>query len=341
VFFVAAMSSASYSPPDGVITHVKSSVLHLAEDELDQEPDQLPMPESIYGAGMAYLVQITLTSNPRVHMMNFVVMLSVVANILCQAYVLYCVKMYICRPSVMAIRGQYQEFEDSAFDDGVFKVSLFEDMAEDEKVSLCQFPLSQPEFFMVILVMWTAYAAIDITETVELCLNWLSIKTCTGRHALTNLDAAETEEAGSEGSIVLQGASKTLKAVALILILLPKLMIAIVLWWIGARWLTSTTSFEDLIMNAVALAFITDLDEIVFEALVPKDAKRSVEKHSIEVPPSGDRNTRLTRNLYVYLFKAFCIITIPCVYMRVQRVLPGYKFDVAGACEAWAKDGDP
>merc|ERR1740130_1109111 len=55
-----------------------------------------------------------------------------------------------------------------------------------------------------------------------------------------------------------------------VLAIIPKLLIAMFLFWIGMRWLTSTDSFGDLIMNALALEFVLNIDELFFNSFFPE-----------------------------------------------------------------------
>jgi len=51
---------------------------------------------------------------------------------------------------------------------------------------------------------------------------------------------------------------------------LMRLSIAVGLLYAGCRWLAGTTSITELILNAVALAAVLEIDEMVFAALMPK-----------------------------------------------------------------------
>merc|ERR1711862_1038449 len=52
----------------------------------------------------------------------------------------------------------------------------------------------------------------------------------------------------------------------------------------GSLWLAKTTDIENIVLNAAALAFILDVDEILYEALVPGSVKalgRALEPFSL------------------------------------------------------------
>lgn len=46
-------------------------------------------------------------------------------------------------------------------------------------------------------------------------------------------------------------------------VIIPKVLVAMGLWWFGCKFLLGSEEDSDLILNAVALAFILDIDEII------------------------------------------------------------------------------
>mmetsp|Transcript_96534 Transcript_96534/g.300625 ORF Transcript_96534/g.300625 Transcript_96534/m.300625 type:complete len:687 (-) Transcript_96534:47-2107(-) len=77
------------------------------------------------------------------------------------------------------------------------------------------------------------------------------------------------------------GALASLSTGRLALILFANLVrasIALVLLYAGVNWLSSTTSIEDLVLNAAALGFVMDLDEHLFETTVPASVFAFVQK---------------------------------------------------------------
>lgn len=61
------------------------------------------------------------------------------------------------------------------------------------------------------------------------------------------------------------------------LIRLSRLAIAVALLYAGVLWLAGTTSITDLILNAVALSAILQVDEMVFTALMPKKIQINIQ----------------------------------------------------------------
>lgn len=76
-----------------------------------------------------------------------------------------------------------------------------------------------------------------------------------------------------------------LKIWTTVTVFLPKLVIAMVLWYIGAGWLTATEGIDNLVLNSLALTFICEVDELLFRACVSEVAKSCLEKTKMPLPP--------------------------------------------------------
>merc|ERR1712129_536531 len=97
-----------------------------------------------------------------------------------------------------------------------------------------------------------------------------------------------------------------------------------------------------------ALAFIVELDELIYHTAVPEDVMCMVDSYKVarepdEQPEQGDGEAKKCR-LFVRrmgtLIGTIAFVTIfPYVYMHyLQQVLPGYKWDVHEHCEHHVAD---
>jgi len=322
---------------------------HLERRETHPLPDAQDLPESIYGAAMMATLRSSQTKHAAsaVHGVTSLVFICLVFNILMQFYVLYCTKLYVCTPAVNAVRALYAKFHREVFEDGVLSMELFGEFEDVE--ALCQIPLSQPLFFLSILVVWTCTCWVDLSESVQYLQLWFMLD----RPEKGQKTKVET----TDDTVVATSASLQTKATVICCVLLPKIGIACYLWLLGARWLVATTSFQDLMLNAVALSFITGLDELIYSAVFPEDIKALVQMYKIARPgpesvasPSkaatvgGDdahtvimrRHSRQTlKRIFCMLLTMLSLLVLPMIYMRfLQQVLPGYKWDVHGPCES-------
>merc|ERR1719401_2196783 len=86
----------------------------------------------------------------------------------------------------------------------------------------------------------------------------------------------ETEEDDDEIWIV--SLTPFVRWALLLMILVPKLLIGAALMMLGMIWLSATESFGELILNAVALEFVINIDDHLFEALLPKSYREDMLK---------------------------------------------------------------
>eukprot|EP00930_Biecheleria_cincta_P071705 TRINITY_DN59171_c0_g1_i1.p1 TRINITY_DN59171_c0_g1~~TRINITY_DN59171_c0_g1_i1.p1 ORF type:complete len:453 (-),score=65.05 TRINITY_DN59171_c0_g1_i1:48-1406(-) len=68
------------------------------------------------------------------------------------------------------------------------------------------------------------------------------------------------------------------KVTNFVMVLVPKLYLWIILVDVGTLFLMETAGIEDMIMNAIALAFVLEMDELVFETLFSQFAKDLLEQ---------------------------------------------------------------
>merc|ERR1739845_13727 len=71
------------------------------------------------------------------------------------------------------------------------------------------------------------------------------------------------------------------------LLLLPKLFVNFCLCYVGWIWLTATDSVPDLILNCVALGFVVNIDELLFEGLVPETMQNNIKITNLSLPGSA------------------------------------------------------
>uniref|UniRef100_A0A7S1LBA6 Uncharacterized protein n=1 Tax=Alexandrium catenella TaxID=2925 RepID=A0A7S1LBA6_ALECA len=290
-------------------------------------------PESIYGAGMSFIVQSVSTTERPVHGLSLLIGLALVGNIVLQISAIWSVKVYITTPAVFQTRKLYAEFESMAYIDGVFSQDAFDDWDVLKKRRLCALPFSQPVFSLMILFIWTMAFVIEVKHTVLFAIWWQQLPKSEG--ADVTLEMHE-----ESGTVLVSAASSRTKASIFGLILIPKMIIAVILWWLGARWLCATTNLQDLVLNAVALAFIIELDEMTFQAIVPHRAIRTLSTFRLSVPPANGNSSRKVYKWIAQMVGKFAVmILVPLAYMLFfQQVLPGYRFDVHEPCAGFLEE---
>lgn len=80
----------------------------------------------------------------------------------------------------------------------------------------------------------------------------------------------------------------------LMFVVIPRILVAFLLGGVGVRFLGSSQSCSDMLLNSLALAFILDLDEMFYSVFVPRRVK-CVVKNLEAMPVKPQRLIRMTR----------------------------------------------
>ncbi|CAE7806129.1 unnamed protein product [Symbiodinium sp. CCMP2456] len=243
--------------------------------------------EDLYGLAIASIVRDTRSfcrgyssAGLMIARMGVSVMILVLVLIL-QIYLMAELKALVTSVAVNQIRSVYDRYEiimygnDTArmartangFHRGrepYFDPQNFEKLDEEDKEQVCQIPLSQPTFFMTLLTIWTFTVVADIRKAID---TWVRIVRITP--TIDSMKDSMEQAEGSDEEFVIIGLTAPVKITLSIVLFLPRLVVDIYLLWLGCRWLTATPSFEDVILNAVALEFILVLNNVIFSTVVP------------------------------------------------------------------------
>lgn len=87
-----------------------------------------------------------------------------------------------------------------------------------------------------------------------------------------------TDEDATDVRFVLAGMPLKWKVTNVLMVLLPKMYIWLLMVDTGTTFLMETAEIEDMIVNAIALSFILEVDEMIFQALFSDTAKDILEE---------------------------------------------------------------
>merc|ERR1712151_996027 len=143
-------------------------------------------------------------------------------------------------------------------------------------------------------------------------------------------DAIELRESESR-SVTILGLPCWMKALLVSLVLLPRILVAGILLWLGSRWLTATADLEDVLLNALSLEFILFLREPLYKVFVSNRNKHETINTYI-LPVSGQ--TPASTCFFIGTFW-WGLAAVGWAFFYVsygQVVLEDYKWDVATVC---------
>jgi len=268
--------------------------------------------------------------------------------VLVQLYVLFTVKTFVTSPAVRSIRMVYDEYQktmyhghvqDSGFGFALgiggptgkyFDPSQFDTLSGDMKGSVCLIPFSQPGYLSVILLVWMLSVIGELRQCATLG-QWL--------YDIPNVDGLEdmVDERGPDTHIVV-GLPRMMKTGITCIVLIPRSLTAILLAWLGCRWLTATMDFTEVLINCIALEFVIKLNGLIYTQLVSDRSKR--DNRNLKMDMEHNHGARPSAFAFVGTAAwAFGAIAWIYVYINfLQLVLPGYQWDVRGPCTPWVKE---
>lgn len=184
--------------------------------------------------------------------------------------------------------------------------------------------LSGDVICMLAMFVWVTSMATELRRTVH-------------DMGLVVVSLPRTEEVKYElrqGRYIITGVKTVQKAFSVMMVILPRTLIAVFLLWYGLIYLAGTINIDDLLLNAVALEFVKNIDELLFEALVPRRMAAMVSNMAIQIyvsrhhtllpnelregrldftgllPPETKRGLSLSLQSFYALFRVFYIAGI-------------------------------
>jgi len=158
-------------------------------------------------------------------------------------------------------------------------------------------------FFVPCTWVFVASVMKEIIDTMDMCeLILFRVPTVEGHTQILKY------RTGADGNIELAsgGMSKPRKALLSLIVLLPRLGLAIAMLLVGGTFLLTAGSNTDLLMNCLAANFILDSDELVFAFLTPAKTQRLIEA----IPPfETDKLTWMQGILRRFSFLAKLILS--------------------------------
>lgn len=276
-----------------------------------------------------------------------------------QVFLLHSVQKFLVSKSVYEIRNHYGEFEmvmhgnvsehcqmtAHGFCRGMpefFDESLFANLNEDLQSAVCHIPLSHPIFCGTILVMWTI-TILGQFRKLNQQFNSIILRTNTDKGniygSITSTGAKDDPEHPCDAcdldpsTFYIGRLSICIKVTLFFCVFVPRLLMHGCLLWIGCRWLLATTAFDELVLNAVALAFILELGELIYASLAPVTSKKILAKTRALQPYT---KRCIAPGLLILTGYVLIVVGWVAVFMLyLQDVLPGYAWDVHNVCEAW------
>lgn len=135
-------------------------------------------------------------------------------------------------------------------------------------------PVCEADFELLILatIIFNTYNVGEMLETFDIAV-WI--------HSFETVQDYQQLALSKEDMHVVSGLTTPFKWCVYLLICLPKLILGVLLAYYGTGYLLVSDSNNDIILNCTALTFITQIDELIYDAMVPASVKCCID----EIPP--------------------------------------------------------
>ncbi|CAE8627153.1 unnamed protein product [Polarella glacialis] len=304
------------------------------EEELEQQ--EIDIPEDIYGAAILSIVRdihVVQSGEWRDEEVQLCLvqatfsLLLLVVNLGMQFSLLFFIYTYVVAPSVHVVQDQYTQFHAQVFDaDGIFLPELWSEY--DGRESLCILGMSNHQFYSMVIFLWVLLIVREFRTTERLFRDFLLMPTCSNNLGMC-------EQKGSSCRVV--ALTSTTRAVLVVVIIVPKVVICITLMMLGCQWLTATTSFTDLVMNSIAMEFVTNIDEALYISILPVSHRKLAADINFVVWKK--RTSSLSNEFRAFQRSAAYLIVsvgfVICYSGFLQNVLPPDLTDLAEQCEVY------
>lgn len=153
-----------------------------------------------------------------------------------------------------------------------------------------------PNVRYMCIVIYIGYMLSDLIDSIYMTMWWKRITNWnpnSRRFELVN-DDGESDEDVNEVAQTMMNCSWKFKLYVYVCVLLPKYCVTLALLIIGAGFIVNTDSNENLILNALALGFIIELDEMMYEGLLGTRLQQFVSKTPVINIKGTDRDATWT-----------------------------------------------
>mmetsp|Transcript_64393 Transcript_64393/g.168547 ORF Transcript_64393/g.168547 Transcript_64393/m.168547 type:complete len:430 (-) Transcript_64393:170-1459(-) len=259
-----------------------------------------------------------------------------VANLLLQFAMIRYISGYVVEPAVRNVQLSYHHFHANVFDkEGNLKQDAWDDYAW--KADVCQTPMADPTFYYLIILLWTLRILDELRIMHRFFDEVTQIRGCTlAKHMVVFVDTKDNDcELG--GRCLITHLTVWMRWILLLFVFVPRAVIALTLLVLGCRWLSASANFADMVLNALALVFVTDVDEMLYQAVLPIALKKQIEDTNwffIQEPKTRKQVESSEWNMYartvMWLVAMFAFMYLYCQHL--QTVLPFGLQDVREHC---------
>lgn len=273
------------------------------------------------------------------------VLVVLIVNLILQLSFVYWITQNVLLFRVASMQQEYRRFHSQAFISGQFDQQTFDSLGQ-LRSSLCKLSMSQPLFMSACIFLWASRCVNEfrmISRVQEELGNLPSLPPGVSTAHMAHETRERIGNSLVEVKIQIVCLNRSTKWWLYTFIIIPRYIIASVLLAMGTAFLTATESFTDLILNSLAMAFIYDIDELLLKVFLPNRLRKILNYTKISSPPPTKLLKTDVRGLVARSYRKSLlalVVTIASIFLwlYLQPILPGYKWDVHSACQSFLQE---
>lgn len=328
------------------------------EDEDLKDGEDVDLPGDVYGATIFSVIHdsVELMSGHDHDSLAFWINLVRVIFVVTSLVFNYCLQLSllvwsytaVVAPAVRNVQQLYKEYHEECFDtDGSFNEAKWEEWDSSKHEALCGMVISSFWFLYLMLCLWWMTMLNEFRKTDRI---WRKF------HAMPSTKDYERQiQRDEDGTQRVKRIVCEVRWFLYIVLILPKHVVSVGLLILGTWWLVSTESFGDLILNALALGFVIEIDELIFEAMFPAFMAEQIEKVKLWRRRSPDpKEYQRVQWEHIRRSGIYWLVILVGVFVYLSflqalpfvGVLPGYASDIqctgywqnqkTMVCNSWA-----
>eukprot|EP00811_Abedinium_folium_P033369 NODE_6338_length_1681_cov_5.433719.p1 GENE.NODE_6338_length_1681_cov_5.433719~~NODE_6338_length_1681_cov_5.433719.p1 ORF type:complete len:369 (+),score=61.81 NODE_6338_length_1681_cov_5.433719:139-1245(+) len=313
----------------------------VSAEEVDEEGYDVDLPEDMYGAVMYSVIfdffEILTGRNHggldhrlNILRLSFVVLILTV-NYLLQLGLIYWIYVYVVGPSVHLAQRIYRDYHREIYTkEGEFIWEAWEAWDVYSKSEVCGLAFGSYFFMFAIQWLWVVTMVNENNKTEQLLADIRAVAITTDADRM--IDSEEPD-----GKVRVKRLTPFVRFFLIAIVIIPKFVVGFSLLVVGMTWLTATDAFSDLILNAIALEFVVGIDNLLYEAMLPKCVVQAIQNTKIFIKAKKQTKRQKETEVLWHFIKSsgWVVFSVATVYLFLGH---GQYIPYAGVFPLYAHD---
>lgn len=289
--------------------------------------------------------EITLENSLRL----ILILICLYLNLFCQIWLVYFVGWNVMFPNVNRLQIVYGTYHKIAFNasNGHFDQRGFDSLPELIRERVCSNGIATHFFLWICVFLWAVNCFNEFRMVVHRRNSLFRLphlpKGVAPTHMVheLNLKIGDYMSEFKNKIVCLDTLSIVLVHV---LVIIPRSFIALSMLVIGTTFISASKSFEDLILNSLAMSFIFNIDNLLFDCFLPQRLAKNLQHTKIATPPVIAITSQkvIDQAMMKRAYKGSAVLLILVLgfvcawdYFVTVAILPGYEDDVMVHCSSY------